>query len=354
MRRTPPLIVGGGPAGSAAALALAHAGVRACVIERQREFGDAICGGFVSWRTLHALRQLGITPPGHPVTRVRLFSGGRSADAPLPAGAVGLSRRVLDTLMLQAARDAGAAVEHDQVREVTEGAVRIGTHVEPTATLFLASGKYDVRGTPRPRPPGDPTLGLRVRLPASPHLLRLLGDAIELHLFDRGYAGIVLQEDGSANVCLAVRKSRLTEAGGDPEALLRALGGEALGERLAFMPGGLPADAIAAVPYGWRARETEPRLYRLGDQAACIPSLAGEGIGIAVASGIAAAQAWTKGVAAERFQRAFAARTARPVTTARLLWQAAERPSLAPLAVAALSRAPWLATLGAVLTRVRD
>lgn len=354
MRRPPPLIVGGGPAGSAAALALSQAGTRARLIERQRQFSDAICGGFVSWQTLRALNRLGIAPPGHPVTRLRLFAGGRHAEAPLPGGAVGLSRQVLDTLLLESAIQAGTQVEHRQVREVGEGAVRLGSEVERADTLFLATGKYDVRGVMRPRPAGDPTLGLRVRLPPSPHLAKLVDDAIELHLFDRGYAGIVLQEDGSANVCLAVRKSRLGDAGGDPQALLRAFGNGALGDRLAFMAGDLPADAIAAVPYGFRAEDTADGLFRLGDQAACIPSLAGEGIGIAIASGIAAAQAWSRGESARQYQRAFAARTARPVATARLLWRAAERPTLGPLAVAALSHTPRLATLGAALTRVRD
>ena len=56
-------------------------------------------------------------------------------------------------------------------------------------------------------------LGLRLRLVASPALDRLVGDAVELHLFDRGYAGVVRQEDGSANICLAVRRSRLHEVG---------------------------------------------------------------------------------------------------------------------------------------------
>ncbi|WP_447407143.1 hypothetical protein, partial [Clostridium perfringens] len=80
--------------------------------------------------------------------------------------------------------------------------------------------------------------------------------------------GIVLQEDGSANLCLAVHRSRLAAAG-SPAALLASLAAEApvLAERLADLDDDLPIDAIANVPYGWRARGTEPGLYRLGDQA---------------------------------------------------------------------------------------
>src|SRR3546814_2765028 len=66
-----------------------------------------------------------------------------------------------------------------------------------------------------------------------------------------------LQEDGSGNLCLAVRKSWLDEAGGDPIALLRALGGALphLGERLAHADWSHTVDAIGHVPYGWRAAE---------------------------------------------------------------------------------------------------
>src|SRR3546814_12232571 len=68
-----------------------------------------------------------------------------------------------------------------------------------------------------------------------------------LHLFDRGYAGIVLQEDGTANCCLAVHRSLLTEAG-SPAALLDRLAARnpALGERLAWR-GPAIIDAVANI-----------------------------------------------------------------------------------------------------------
>ena len=216
------LIVGGGPAGTAAAIALARAGERPLLIERSRETGDALCGGFLSWRTLETLAKLGVeadTLNPSPTTRVRLFAGGWHAEAPLPRPARSVSRRKLDTVLLAAAREAGAAIERGVAVRAIEDAVRLddGTDLRPAA-LFLASGKHDVRGLARPAEArgSDPTLGLRVRLAAAPGLARLVGDSIELHLFDRGYVGIALQEDGSANVCMAVHRSRLSEAG-DPE-----------------------------------------------------------------------------------------------------------------------------------------
>ena len=58
MRRTAALIAGGGPAGSAAAITLARGGQAPLVIERDRETGDALCGGFLSWRSLETLANL--------------------------------------------------------------------------------------------------------------------------------------------------------------------------------------------------------------------------------------------------------------------------------------------------------
>ena len=352
----PPLIVGAGPAGCAAALALAQRGIRATIVERDTAVRDAICGGFMSWRTLDALARIGIAVDGHPVTRVAVFVGGRKVDAPLPGRAIGLSRRALDRAMQAAVERHGVTIERGvEVRALCQGGVRVADGTTRTApVIFLASGKHDVRGLARPRDAADATLGLRLRIGAHPSLSRLVGDAIELHLADRAYVGIELQEDGSANLCLAVRKSRLAEAEGNPRLLLRQLAYRTpLADRLAFA-GDASIDAIAAVPYGWRATTTMPGLYRLGDQAAVIPSIAGEGIGIAVASGVAAAHAYADGCDAPSFQRAFARQTRRPVATARLLWHAAENVRLAALAVPMLRVLPGLAQFAARVTRIDD
>ena len=347
----PALIVGGGPAGAAAAIGLARAGLPHLLVERSRETGDALCGGFLSWRTLDRLRALGIEADDlnrERVTHARLFAGGREAHAPLPRPALAVSRRRLDTVLLARAQAEGAAMERGvTVREIAGAEARLADGGALTAeTLFLASGKRDVRGRARPADArgDDPTLGLRVRLGPDPGLSRLIGGAIELHLFPGGYAGLVVQEDGSANLCLAVHRSRLHSAGG-PVALLDRLGRDipALGDRLAFRDDAAPIDAVANVPYGWRARAAETGLVRLGDQAACIPSLAGEGMGIALASGIGAAAAYAKGGAAAMpaWQRGFARRLARPMRVAgwlRALAESDAAPALLPVARPALIR----------------
>ena len=353
------LVLGGGPAGAAAAIGLARAGLPHLLVERTRETGDALCGGFLSWRSLDSLAALGIDREalgGATVRRVRLFAGGRSAEARLPRPACGVSRRRLDTLMLAQAVACGAAVERGVAAAAVEHhgvRLRDGTRLDGAA-LFLASGKHDVRGAARDAVPADdPSLGLRTRLGPAPALAALVGDAVELHLFRGGYAGVVMQEDGTANACLAVRRSRLAAAG-SPAALLAQLGAEnpPLGERIGY--GTAATDAVANVPYGWRASVGTSGLFRLGDQAGVIPSLAGEGMGIAIESGRRAAAAYAAGGAAASigYQHRLARDLAGPLGIAGVVRALGDRPHTAQAMLGLARIAPALMQIIARSTRI--
>ena len=160
----------------------------------------------------------------------------------------------------------------------------------------------------------------------------------------------MLHEDGTANACLAVRKSLLAASGGNPAGLLGGLARRHphFAARLGSDLDPAAIESIGAVPYGWRAGTTEPGLFRLGDQAAVIPSLAGEGISIALASGALAVRTWLEhgAAGAQRYQRRMASEAAAPLRTARLAWTLAERPLAARAGLALAERLPavlrWL------------
>lgn len=357
-----PLIVGGGPAGAAAALHLLRAGVRPILIERLSQPGDALCGGFLSWRTLEQLADLGFTADllgGQAVRKLHVFAGIRDHALPLPWPAMGLSRRHLDSLLLDRVRELGAIVRTGSAT-FADGRILLdnGEAVE-SDSLFIATGKHDLRGLPRPRDAAghDPMLGLRLRLPQSAALEAMLAHSIEMHLFGGGYLGIVLQEDGSANFCMAVRKSRLALADGQPARLFDQLAQDnpRLGDRLAAMPHPTCIDAIGHIPYGWRATNGQPGVFRLGDQAGVIASLAGEGIGVALASAECAVSFWREGggAAAPLFQQTFGRRLRRPLAAAGLVAALARHPSAAGWPLALLSSIPGAARLVARMTRVR-
>jgi len=355
MRRAAALIVGGGPAGASAALALARSGAMPVLIERAPGERDLVCGGFLGWDSIAALRKLGLDPAAlgaRPIHRLRLVAGTRIVEAALPYPGAGLSRRRLDASLLLMAEEAGAAVLRGRAARALDGhRLRLddGEELEGNA-IFLATGKHELRGAARKTGRRPLSVGLRAALVPSPAAAKALAGTIELHLYDGGYAGLLLQEDGSINLCLSVARERM---GGGAEALLAALADEAplLAERI----GGQACawDAIAGVPYGWRAHGTRPGLYRVGDQAAVIASLAGDGIAVALASGTAAAHACLHGdgAGARAYQRAFARRARRPLAMAERLRAMAEAPLRRRLLMR-LAGVPGLAAAAAKLTRI--
>jgi flavin-dependent dehydrogenase len=355
----PPLILGAGPAGCAAAIVLARSGARPLLIDRDGEAGDVLCGGFLSWATAERLRGIGIDAEAlgaHRVERLLLFGSGRPAKIPLPRLAFSLSRRTLDCALRRQATEAGAELLVETIRQVGGLHVLARQREWRPESLFLATGKHDVRGVTRPRPTDDPALGIRLRFRPSATLARRLAGTIELHLFDGGYAGVVLQERGSANLCLAVRKSLLAESEGNPVDLLASLAAKHPHFALRLESGWREAaiETIGAVPYGWSAATTEAGLFRLGDQAAVIPSVAGEGIDIALASGIAAAEAWLHGgaAAAPGFQRRFHESVRDPMRWAGAAWSLAETPAAAQVGLAAARLVPGLIAPLMAATRI--
>ncbi|WP_420138605.1 NAD(P)/FAD-dependent oxidoreductase [Sphingomonas sp.] len=354
MRRTPPLIVGGGPAGAAAAITLARAGVCATVLERTTEAHDPVCGGFLGWDAIAALKRLGIDAQAlgaKPITHVRVIAGKRQAEALLPHPAAGLSRRTLDMTLLAEAAKLGVDVRRGvTVRRMEDGQIHLadGAVLQPES-LFLATGKHELRGAARGSGKRE-RVGLRATVPAQPDL----AGWIELHLLDGGYAGLLVQDDGQANLCLSIASTRLAAAGGSPERLIAMLATEAphLAARLSRTA--THWSAIAAVPYGWRTRDTVAGRFRVGDQAAVIASLAGDGIAIALSSGIAAADAWIDGgpEAAPAFQRRFARRAAWPIGAAETLRHASERPALAAPLLSLVATLPGSLGLAARITRI--
>jgi flavin-dependent dehydrogenase len=93
-------------------------------------------------------------------------------------------------------------------------------------------------------------------------------------------------------------------------------------------------------------------VYRIGDQAAVIASLAGDGIAIALESGTAAAEAIAGGKSATDFQRDWARRARRPVGLAEVLRRSAEHGRAREAMMGLLGWFPALAPLAAKLTRI--
>src|ERR1700722_9418966 len=288
------LILGGGVAGCAAAIAHARKGRGVTLIEREPTPRHKVCGEFLSGEALEDLHALGIDVASLgavPIDYVRLAAAKRAAEAPLPFPAASLTRKALDTALIAKAIDAGVRMERGRsVQSLTNTSGNLwramlddGT-VREARTIFLATGKHDLRGHTRPEDPAR-WVAFKMYFRLAPAQSAELARASELMLYPGGYGGIQPVEDGMANLCCVVQKRYIAPLGHRWENLLTKMQQDCphLAMRLAGAEPLLSKPvAITHIPYGYVRRSTEDGLYCIGDQAAVIPSFTGDGISIAL------------------------------------------------------------------------
>jgi flavin-dependent dehydrogenase len=288
------LILGGGVAGCAAAIALARKGRSVTLIEREPAPRHKVCGEFLSGEALedlHALCMDVASLGAVPIDNVRLAAARRAAEAPLPFPAASLTRKALDTALIEAAITAGVRMERGrsvQSLERTSGNLWQATLDDGTTreapTVFLATGKHDLRGHKRPEDPHR-WVAFKMYFRLAPAQTAELARASELMLYPGCYGGIQPVEDGLANLCCVVQQRYLPRGGHRWQNFLAQMQQDCphLARRLAGAEPMLDKPiAITHIPYGYLRRTTEDGLYCIGDQAAVIPSFTGDGISIAL------------------------------------------------------------------------
>jgi flavin-dependent dehydrogenase len=308
------LILGGGVAGCAAAIRLARKGRGVVLIEREPTPRHKVCGEFLSGEALEDLHALGVDVASlgaAPIDHVRLAAAGRAAEAPLPFPAASLTRKALDTALIAEAVAAGVRVERgrsvESLDRTTRNAWRAtldNGNTREAATVFLATGKHDLRGYTRPDDP-ERWIAFKMYFRLAHAQAAELARTSELMLYPGGYGGIQPVEDGIANLCWVVQQRHLASAGNRWENFLAKMQRDCphLAMRLAGAEPLLAKPiAITHIPYGFIRRTTEDGLYCIGDQAAVIPSFTGDGISIALHTARSAVAAYLAGEAAPVFQ----------------------------------------------------
>ncbi|MEI6740319.1 MAG: FAD-dependent monooxygenase [Gemmatimonadaceae bacterium] len=328
MTRHRPVIVGGGLAGGAAAVRLAQMGLSPLLLERSTEAHDKICGEFLSIEASQHLAALGLDVRhlgGTHIDTVRIRHGRQTASQSLPFVATGLTRRTLDAALLDHAAACGASVTRGlTVQRIADGELVTASGVIDEGPILLATGKHELHGAARD---ADGTLhdvvGFKQYLRMTPALARAYHGIVEIVIIDGGYVGVQRVDGDRLNVCLVMTKGRFKALGGRWASLWSALLREPALEALADAEPLLPRPlSIAGVPYGYLARpEADAAWYRLGDQAAVIPSFCGDGMAIALHSGRLAANAIVNGATAAAYQAQLYADVHRQVRLAtRLQW----------------------------------
>jgi flavin-dependent dehydrogenase len=314
---TPALVIGGGLAGTALAIRLARAGREVTLLEREPGPVDKVCGEFLSREAVVYLSALGLDLAALGavgIDAVRWCAPRYTAETALPFSALSLSRRVLDEALLQRASSAGATVRRGvKVTALTREPSCWVTRLEDGSALsaesvFLATGKHDLRGHQRPKGFQNGLVAFKLHYRLLPRQAEDLEGRVELVPFGGGYAGLQPIDQGLVNLCLVVRRARLRELGQRWESLLAAICSESphLGARLSgATPLWASPLALASIPYGY-VRQTSDGLWRLGDQAAVIPSFSGDGMSLALHGAELAASTFLQGGSADDYQRQLA------------------------------------------------
>jgi flavin-dependent dehydrogenase len=326
------VVVGGGPAGLATALAAASAGLDVAVLERRTGPIDKACGEGLLPGALRSLRKLGVDPPGSDLRGIRYRQDAVTADAPFRAGLVGrgVRRTVLHDVLCQAAIRAGAELLQTTAGAVEQHAGWVGVAGVRARYLAAADGLHSPIRTALglERPPSRPRRwGLRRHFAVS-----AADDRVEVLWADTSEAYIT--PVASDVIGVAVLSSRREPYA---QALQRF---PALTERLADAE---PVSAIrGAGPLRQRVtRRVAGRVLLVGDAAGYVDALTGEGLGVAVAGATALVDAVRRD-RPEHYERAWARLTRRSRWLTAGLIGARSHQAIAPHIVPLAARAPWL------------
>ncbi len=310
---SPVLVVGAGPAGSAAGIVLARAGADVCVVDRARFPRDKTCGDAVSSGAMALCEELGaadaIKAGPHALVNegAIVFPDGTRISRRYDKPGYIVPRLALDhALRLALSRSCARVIEEVQVSELVrrDGAVTgaVGTDFSWQSPLVIAadgpaSVGLQALGRTLPRGPHlavSATLYMRgVQFPA--------GADVADHIFDRtlpyGYGWIFPSVDGVSNVGVYQRSDAYARGGISLSALLAAFLARHPERFAAASPVGKQRVwSLPLAPPAWPM--SGPGLLLAGDAGGFVDPLSGEGIWQALFTGRLAGA-----VAAEAIER---------------------------------------------------
>ena len=344
------------------AIRLCEAGREVTLLEKESCAHHKVCGEFLSPEAQEYLRQVGVDAlalGASTIRFLRLSSGKSLIETGLPFTALSLSRFALDEAMLARAAEKGCNVRRGTFVErlATEDnlwtAELRGGDLLRAQNVFLANGKHDLRGWDRAHTGQGDLVGFKLHWRLEPAQTEALKGFIEIFLFPGGYGGLSLVEGDVANLCLVVRRARLRLVGGWNGLLASILeANRHMQQRLQrAKPLWDRPLAISSIPYGYLGGRPDA-VWRLGDQAAVIPSFTGDGMSIALHSAALAAQMYLAGASPDEYRRRLHAQLSKGMSLATALSRAMVTGTGRAIAPFALSLMPGAMRWFASSTRI--
>ena len=297
-------VIGAGVAGCCAAIALRRAGIDVLLLEKSSRRPHRFCGEFVSGEAATSLDDLGLYKEvmGCQPTRVRRMSlygtGGRPYSLPLAEEGLGLSRRVMDSVLLAQAAKLG--VRDQQGAFVESVSAAAGSRYEVTVSSESPRRRAVIRsrvviGAQGKRSNLDRVLGRKFFVRRSPyvgvkcHFAGMdRGDNVELYLFPGGYCGVVGIEANRTNICLLAAEQALRQNGGRPEKLIGAARrenpflAESMRDASAFEDSLLTIGQVSFIP----REQIVNGVFMVGDSAGVMAPFLGVGVAGAMRSAV--------------------------------------------------------------------
>ncbi len=207
------IVVGGGPAGTSAAITAAGEGWRVLLLERGRFPRHKVCGEFVSAESLALLKWLlrnaeeDLLQRSLPLAGSRLLLDGRTVRVPINPAAVSIARYDLDLALWTASQKAGVTALQEATLQRIEGERPFC--VSTSAGDFLARAVINASGRWSNLKLADNHLNGSRWLGLKAHFHGDQEPSVDLYFFDGGYCGVqpVRAPDGSTllNACALVR-----------------------------------------------------------------------------------------------------------------------------------------------------
>lgn len=282
------IIIGGGPAGTAAAITAARNGARVLLLEQGRLPRHKVCGEFVSSESLALLRSLlaadtVVLEQAPKIATARLFLDGRRLRGPVSPAAASIPRYELDAALWRAAETAGIdARMQTPVRKLSGSGPFV---VETSQGAFQARSVINAAGRWSSLSPRLASAAQNKWLGIKAHFHELSPPpSVDLYFFDGGYCGVQPVGPDRINVSAMVRAGSATTLEGVLE-----LQGDLRTRSLNWQPASAP---VSTSPLLFRSPEPlRDGTLLAGDAAGFVDPFVGDGIALALRAGTAAAQA---------------------------------------------------------------
>ena len=305
------IIAGAGPAGSSAAIHLARQRLRVLLVEQKKFPRAKLCGEFISpecrrhFETLGVADEMTNSDPASLTETVFYSAGGHYVTIPSswfgePA-ALGLSRALMDNVLLQRARECGVTVIEGAT--ITEPIVNnhsvqgVRLKINGSEQHHVAPLTIDATGRARIL-----TRKLQSREPRSKAKLiafkvhlrntRVAPRACEIYFYPDGYGGLSSVEDDISNLCFIVSAAQVKRHSSDPELVMREV--VMKNRRAAYTLEHAQRDSewLSASWESFGRQQPGPAkgLLAIGDSAAFIDPFTGSGMLMAFESGELLAQ----------------------------------------------------------------